>query len=118
MLDFFESDTCLSGRLSEYFGEQGVRACGHCSVCTRGKATLEVTVKRQPLSAFDFGEITSELLRTADLDPTRSTVTRFLCGISFPVAARLGLYQLADYGVLGDYPYREVAEWVEGQKRL
>jgi ATP-dependent DNA helicase RecQ len=118
MLDFFESDTCLSGRLSEYFGEQGVRACGHCSVCTRGKATLEVTVKRQPLSAFDFGEITSELLRTADLDPTRSTVTRFLCGISFPVAARLGLYQLADFGVLGDYPYREVAEWVEGQKRL
>ena len=115
MLDFFESDTCLSGRLSEYFGEQGVNRCGHCSVCARGKAILEVTVKRQPLSAFDFGETTSELLQTADLDPTRRTVTRFLCGISFPVAAHLGLYKLADFGVLGDYPYREVAEWVDGQ---
>ncbi len=117
MLDFFESDTCLSGRLSKYFGEQGVEACGHCSVCTRGKATLEVTVKRRPLSAFDFGEITSQLFQTADFDPTRSTVTRFFCGISFPVAARLGLYQLADFGVLGDYPYREVAEWVDEEMK-
>ena len=115
MLEFFESDNCLSGRLSEYFGEQGVEACGHCSVCTRGKATLQVTVKRQPLFAYDFGEITSELFQKTDLDPTRSTVTRFLCGISFPVAARLGLYKLATFGVLGDYPYGEVAAWVEGQ---
>jgi ATP-dependent DNA helicase RecQ len=113
MLDFFESDTCLSGRLSEYFGEQGVDRCGHCSVCTRGKATLKATDRRRPLSAFDFGEITSELFQTADLDPTRSTIIRFLCGISFPVAARFGLYRLAHFGVLGDYPYREVAEWVE-----
>jgi ATP-dependent DNA helicase RecQ len=106
------------GILHRDFGEQGVDRCGHCSVCTRGKATLEVTVRRRPLSAFDFGEITSELFQTADLDPTRSMVTRFLCGISFPVAARLGLYRLADFGVLGDYPYREVAEWVDGQNRL
>ena len=118
MLEFFESDTCLSRRLSEYFGEQGVKACGYCSVCTRGKATLQVTIKRQPLSAYDFKEITSELFQTADFDPTRPIVTRFLCGISFPVAARLGLYKLATFGVLGDYPYGEVAGWADGQMEV
>ncbi len=113
MLEFFESDTCLSGRLSAYYGEQEVEACGHCSVCTRGKAELAVTVKRQPLSAYDFKEITSELYQTADLDPTRTTVTRFFCGIRSPVAAHLGLYRLDAFGMLEDYPYREVAEWVD-----
>ena len=47
MMVFFESDTSLSQRLSEYYGEQGVDACGHCSGCTWGKAELEVTVQRR-----------------------------------------------------------------------
>jgi ATP-dependent DNA helicase RecQ len=115
VVEFFESDTCLSRRLSDYFGEQGVEDCGRCSACTRGGVVLETTVERPPLSSLDFEEITAELFRTEGFDPAGGVVervTRFLCGISSPVAARLGLYGLASFGLLEGYPYREVAEWV------
>ena len=41
MVEFFESGTCLSSGLSAYFGQEGVGACGRCSVCTGEKAMLE-----------------------------------------------------------------------------
>jgi ATP-dependent DNA helicase RecQ len=53
MVGFFESETCLSSRLSAYFGQEGVEACGRCSVCISGKATLETTIGRPPLHTFD-----------------------------------------------------------------
>ena len=115
MVEFFESGTCLSSRLSAYFGEQGVEPCGRCSVCARGEAKLETTVEKRPLSALDFSDMTAELFQIEGFEPTHSSVTRFLCGISFPVALRLGLSRLPSYGLLEDYRFRDVAEWVDGQ---
>jgi ATP-dependent DNA helicase RecQ len=115
MVQFFESDMCLSRRLSEYFGQPDVETCGHCSVCSRGKVRLEATVDRPPLSVFRFREITSELFKAAGLELSRSMVTRFLCGISSPVAGRLRLSRLASFGVLEEYSYRAVAMWVDEQ---
>jgi len=115
MVEFFESGTCLSSQLSAYFGQDGVEACGRCSVCTGVKATLETTVGRPPLHTFDFGKITAELFQTEGLDPTPGTIIRFLCGISSPLAARFRLYGLASFGLLEGYPYREVADWVGRQ---
>jgi len=112
MVGFFESETCLSSGLSAYFGQEGVGACGLCSVCAGEKATLETTVQRPALRTFDCGTITAELFQTEGLDPTADTVTRFLCGISSPAAARFRLYSLDSFGLLEGYPYREVAEWV------
>ena len=41
MVEFFESGICLSSGLAAYFGQEGVGACGRCSVCTGEKAMLE-----------------------------------------------------------------------------
>ena len=55
MVDFFESDSCLSRRLARYFGDDiGKDRCEHCSFCRTGRAALAQTVKRQPLNAFAF----------------------------------------------------------------
>jgi len=112
MVEFFESGTCLSSGLSAYFGQEGVEACGLCSACASGKATLETTAGRPPLHTFDFRKITAELSQTEGLDPTPGTTIRFLCGISSPIATRFRLYGLDSFGLLEGYPYREVADWV------
>ena len=118
MLEFFESDTCLSRRLSEYFGESGLQNCGHCSACTRGKAELPRTVDLPPLADHNFKEIAEGLFLRIASDSTDTAVTRFLCGIRSPMAARLKLYDLAEYGLLSMYPYQRVADWVISQRRL
>lgn len=115
MLEFFESESCLATGLSAYFGQDGVQACGRCSVCTGSRARLEITVERPPLHTFDFRKITAELFQTEGLEPTVSTVSRFLCGIASPLAARLRLYGLASFGLLEGYRYREVTDWVAGR---
>jgi len=115
MITFFESETCLARGLSAYFGQEGVEACGLCSVCTGGKATLKTTVEKPPLHTFDFRKITAGLFQTEDLDPTAGTVTSFLCGITSPVTARFRFYGLDSFGRLEGYRYREVADWVGRQ---
>jgi ATP-dependent DNA helicase RecQ len=72
-------------------------------------------VERPLLHTIDFRKITAELFGTEGLEPTASMVSRFLCGISSPLAARLRLYGLASFGLLEGYRYREVADWVAGR---
>ena len=112
MLDFFESDNCLSRELSNYFGEHTVQKCGHCSVCTHGKVELQSTVELPPLSEFNFKKTTANLFEKADFTPTPTTVTRFLCGVNFPFGSKFKLKELAEFGILKKYPYRSVNEWV------
>jgi ATP-dependent DNA helicase RecQ len=112
MLDFFMSDTCLSRELSNYFGEHTSQKCGHCSVCTHGKAELQSTVEHPPLSEFNFDKITVNLLEKIDFSPTPTTVTRFLCGVNCPFGAKFKLKELEEFGILKEYPYGSVNEWV------
>jgi len=40
-------------------------------------------------------------------------LARFLCGIPAPAFSRQKIKQLAQFGILEDYPYKEVEEWVK-----
>jgi len=109
MVGFFESRTCLSRRLSEYFGEKTGKDCGHCSVCAGEIAELKVTLELPPLSGFDFEETTSSLFQAVDGDPSDTLITRFLCGIRVPGSYELS--RLPEFGLLDRYPYADVATW-------
>ncbi|MBZ9559983.1 MULTISPECIES: RecQ family ATP-dependent DNA helicase [unclassified Modicisalibacter] len=117
MLAFFASDTCLSHRLADHFGDdRAPRHCGHCSVCAGRVARLPEPPAPTPLAERDFRELAGEFLeRAADEgDPASSEcVTRFLCGLTTPRLTRLKARRLPGFAVLEGYPYGEVRGWVE-----
>ncbi|MBZ9537427.1 RecQ family ATP-dependent DNA helicase [Modicisalibacter tunisiensis] len=116
MLAFFESETCLSRRLAEHFGDdRAPHRCGHCSVCAGRVARLPEPPAPQPLAERNFPELAGELIeRAADEgDPAgRELVTRFLCGLTTPRLTRLKARRLPGFAALEGYPYGEVRGWV------
>jgi ATP-dependent DNA helicase RecQ len=113
MVDFFESDSCISRQLAHYFGDDIAKdRCGHCSFCRTGRAALAQTVKRPPLSTFHFHEVTNEFVRTAQNHCSVLNTTKFLCGISSPALMKLNVKRLPHFGALERYPFLEVRRWV------
>ncbi|MCE9678436.1 RecQ family ATP-dependent DNA helicase [Shewanella sp. AS1] len=75
MLSLLSSDTCLSRRLSSYFGDNSLtQNCGHCSVCVSGKVSLPESHYLPPLSGLDFSELSREIWwhLASHLDATHS----------------------------------------------
>lgn len=112
MLDFFGSSSCLSKRLSAYFGEDtGWTRCESCSVCRHGGVQLRRTRELPPLSRqmvadalVDLQEVLPEEKRTPVLQ------ARFLCALHTPVFTQLKAARLKGYGVLEHYRFQEVLQ--------
>ena len=115
MVDFLESDACISRQLARYFGEdlQNER-CGHCSFCKTGKAVLGNTTDLRPLANFEFGQITSEFIQAIGERFSVANLTKFLCGIYTPAFSKLKIKKLPHFGELERYPFLDVKNWIEG----
>jgi ATP-dependent DNA helicase RecQ len=108
MLNFFESDACISNQLAKYFGEYlEQRHCGHCSFCKSEKAVLRHTTELTPLSDFVFSEITDEFVRAVGERLSEINLTKFLCGIYTPAFSKLKIKKLPHFGLLENYPFWE-----------
>jgi ATP-dependent DNA helicase RecQ len=117
MVSFFESDACISKQLAEYFGEQLENEhCGHCSFCKNGKAVLQNTTELKPLSDFIYKDITEEFIQAAGGHISEANITKFLCGIYTPVFTKLKIRKLPYFGILENYPFLEVKNWVLEEK--
>ncbi|MBK3805756.1 RecQ family ATP-dependent DNA helicase [Stutzerimonas stutzeri] len=119
MLALFESAECLSQRLAAYFGDrQAPQRCGHCSVCRGQVAKLPEPPTLAPLEQIDLAARCAEFSeRYAQLKggaPSAECLTRFLCGISVPVFAKLKARQLPGFASLEAYPYAEVRARLAG----
>jgi len=113
MVDFFESNSCISKRLAHYFGEElNKDRCGHCSYCRSGQAVIQQTMDLQPLSTFSVSELTGEFIEAAGDHYSPLNATKFLCGISSPLLTKLHARKLAYFGVLERYPFLDVKAWV------
>jgi len=113
MVDFFESDDCISKQLAGYFGEQLAKErCGHCSFCKSGKAVLQTTTEIKPLSELDFITITAEFTQAVGEQFSEVNLTKFLCGIYTPVFSKLKIKKLPYFGILESYPFLEVKNWI------
>ena len=123
MLDFFESEDCLSRRLAAYFGEQlEEEHCGHCSVCKEGRATIQHTSELAPLADVDFEKVTREFHTAMAEQWSAVNVTKFLCGIYTPAFSRLKIKSIPHFGSLERHPFQEVMQWgqqcIREQQRL
>jgi ATP-dependent DNA helicase RecQ len=119
MVNFFESDACISKQLAEYFGEYLEKErCGHCSYCRSGKAVLQETTELKPLSTFEFAKITGEFFQAAEKQFSDVNLTKFLCGIYTPVFSKLKIKKLPYFGILESYPFLEVKNWITDKNRI
>ena len=117
MVRFFESDSCISKRLAEYFGENLEKEyCGHCSFCKSGKVTIQNTAELKPLSDFDFEEITNEFLSTVGENFSILNLTKFLCGVYTPVFSKLRIKKLPYFGIFERYSFLDLKNWINEYK--
>ena len=118
MVNFFESDACISKQLAGYFGEHLQKeSCGHCSFCKNGKAVLQKTTELKPLSNFNYGELTGEFIQAVGEQFSETNLTKFLCGIYTPVFSKLRIKKLSHFGILESYPFLEVKSWISVNAR-
>jgi ATP-dependent DNA helicase RecQ len=114
MISFFESDSCISVKLSEYFGEKLEKEnCGHCSWCITGKVVMEKSAELNSLSSFEFNNITDEARRVMGKYFSVLNLTKCLCGISVPVFSKLKIKKLSSFGIFEQYPFKDVKNWIE-----
>lgn len=116
MLALFASETCLSYRLAQYFGdEQAPQHCGHCSVCAGQVAYLPEPPALSPLVDKNFEALCGAFIHRhqeyTGSYPPAERLTRFLCGISVPMFTKMKARAIAGFAALENYPYAQVREW-------
>jgi ATP-dependent DNA helicase RecQ len=114
MILFFESSTCLSKNLANYFNETlPFEKCGHCSVCNKGKSTIQKSITLKPLEDFCCSDISTEFEISTEDQFSVLNLTKFLCGITTPLSTKLRLRKLKYFGVFEKYSFSEVRGWIE-----
>ncbi|MWJ27879.1 RecQ family ATP-dependent DNA helicase [Halomonas sp. ZH2S] len=114
MLALFESDSCLSRRLAEWFGDdRAPMHCGHCSACRGRPAHLPAEAPSAALEAQQLTALLSEfriqLEQRGDSHPaTPDLLARFLCGITTPLFTRMKARQLPGFAALEGHSYADV----------
>ena len=118
MLALFESETCLSYRLAEWFGdERAPRQCGHCSACRGHVARLPAPESLTPLEDATLERYINELIQqlhaSHDAHPvTPDLLARFLCGLTNPLLTRLKARRLSGFAALEAYRYADIRQRV------
>ena len=118
LIRFFESDRCLSYKLSDYFDDQQApQQCGHCSVC-RGQVAKLIYTQAQKWPSDDTlkKELSGLKRHLADKVTTplsNELLCRFLAGLSVPIFARNKTRQLIGFGMCENFRYDAIRKKVD-----
>lgn len=114
MVKLFESDKCINGQLSAYFGDGNAPSkCGHCSVCKGQIASIATEAKPESLEEHSFDKLTKPLIAKMAKKSSPHIMTRFLCGIPTPQFMAIKARSMDGFGSLASYRYNEVLAWAE-----
>ena len=114
MLSFFQSQQCLSQRLSNHFGDSQLSdPCGHCSVCAGFVAQLPSSPPLPPLATDNIQSWCDEFKAQCPIPVTNALLARFLCGLSVPVFTKMKARKLAGFAALEAYRYEDVLHAVD-----
>lgn len=114
MLSLFESETCISKNLANYFGEHPEwEKCGHCSVCNSGAVKIAKSHELKNLHEYNYIEACQSAITKFGDHLTDELLTKFLCGINTPIFTRLKLKNDKHFSSLENYRFGDVLEWVK-----
>ncbi|GIU26287.1 RecQ family ATP-dependent DNA helicase [Shewanella schlegeliana] len=114
LVDYFDSESCLSLQLAQYFADPRLtQPCGHCSVCSGHSAKLPPSVILRPLNQFDFNELCNEAINRLGKHLTPVLLTRFLCGLTTPIFTKLKMRQVKGFSRFEQYRFADVLLWAE-----
>ncbi|WP_447043112.1 RecQ family ATP-dependent DNA helicase [Vreelandella sp. H-I2] len=130
MLALFESETCLTRRLAEHFGDGSFGnsmfdalpdtepgRCGHCSVCYGHPVRLPEASPEPPLTAAEFQRYATPLMerhiKQLGQPPNAQRLAHFLCGLTMPIFTPLKARSLHGFAVFEQRAYPEVRQWAE-----
>ncbi|MDR5897704.1 RecQ family ATP-dependent DNA helicase [Halomonas vilamensis] len=125
MLALFESESCLTRRLAEHFGDSTFDAppeseqgrCGHCSVCYGHPVRLPDAPPLPALSDADFARYATPLIerhtQQCGQPPNAQRLAHFLCGLTMPVFTPLKARGLDGFAVFEQRAYPDVRHWAE-----
>ncbi len=99
---------CLTGYLTQHFGEALKQPCNHCDRC---RGVPAKTIKRPKIRRVSDEEIAAVRMlvdqKHAALNTPRQ-LARFLCGMASPAATRARLTRNNAFALLADLPFAEV----------
>ena len=113
LINFFESNDCLSNQLSDYFDDQQApQRCEHCSVC-RGQVAKLVHTRAQKWPSDDtlkqeLNNLKKHLSNKTAIPLSNELLCRFLAGLSMPIFARNKTRQLFGFGMCENFRYETI----------
>ncbi len=118
MLSLFESETCISKNMANYFGEYPEwEKCGHCSVCNSGAVKIAKSHELKRLHEYNYMEVCQTAINKFGDQLTDELLAKFLCGINTPIFTRLKLKQEKHFAYLENYRFGDVLEWVTSNNK-
>ncbi len=126
LVDFFQSDKCLTKQLSSYFDDQyAPEYCGHCSVCRQQVVKLSYSTHQQTISTETIVLAIKQLQQHFSTSKVGAgqhsdgvsieTICRFLSGMSVPIFTRAKVRKLSYFGVCQHMRYSEIKKLVNSQ---
>lgn len=123
MLQMLQQPQCLSRTLAHYFndltfgGKLGQQDCGHCSVCIGKHMQWPAPAPLPPLEQYDAKQLCAPVqgvvLEKFGTQASVDLLTRYLIGITAPWLTAVKARQLGGFGMLEQYPYGQVREWLK-----
>ncbi|PLT46985.1 ATP-dependent DNA helicase RecQ [Paenibacillus pasadenensis] len=114
MMNFGRTERCLQQFIVDYFGEKGVEPCGKCGNCLDKSERLDMTSEAQKALSC-VGRMKGRFGVTM--------AAKVLKGSRDKKIIQFGLDRLSTYGLLREWPEREISDWLywlvaEGYLRL
>ncbi|AJY76001.1 DNA helicase RecQ [Paenibacillus beijingensis] len=103
MMNFGRTERCLQQFIVDYFGEKGVEPCGKCSNCLDKSERVDRTAEAQKALSC-VGRMKGKFGVT--------TVAKVLKGSRDKRVIQFGLDRLSTYGLLRNWPEKEIADWL------
>ncbi|MBO1518313.1 RecQ family ATP-dependent DNA helicase [Oceanisphaera pacifica] len=114
MIQFFESEQCLSQRLASYFGDHHApKQCGHCSVCAGQVAQLPKPATPALPNTAQLQQWSQSLQAQHPSPLSLHTVSCFLCGISTPLLNQLKAKKQPGFAALEQHSFSEIYSALE-----
>ena len=105
VLEYAQTDDCLTAKLLLHFGQRLDGPCGHCDRCSGARpARLPAVAAPRP------GKRERDLVRAVAAEGHRAlqdtrALTRFLNGLASPASTRARLSKHPSFGALADWPF-------------